>query len=113
MIRATFIGFVANLIHSGLNLMKKTYSYTYDLCLRVFLLAFFATVSVHANEINKDDGLCQAPSAAYEINIPEISSSLQNIQDLEGVNERGLLRVLLHRKTNACTIQYEACRALK
>ncbi|MEM6998270.1 MAG: transporter substrate-binding domain-containing protein [Pseudomonadota bacterium] len=84
--------------------MKQIYSYAYDLCLRVFILAFFAMMSVYANEPGNGIEFCQSPSEVYELSVPEISPSLQNIQDLEGVTERGMLRVLLHKKTNACTV---------
>lgn len=105
MIRANFSRFVVNLIQSDLNLMKIICSHKFGLSLRVLLLALIAPASIQANEKIADIDFCQVPDAAYQqLDVSETYSSLENLHDVKTINERGMLRVLLHKKKNDCTI---------
>jgi peptidoglycan lytic transglycosylase F len=85
--------------------MENNRSFMFDSCLRVLLLAFIAPLSVQADHKIADIDYCQLPDAVYEQSeVPAVVSSLENIHDLKAINERGMLRVLLQRKTNACVI---------
>ncbi|MBL1142274.1 MAG: transporter substrate-binding domain-containing protein [Proteobacteria bacterium] len=85
--------------------MKNICFHKFGLSLKVLLLAFTASMSVQANEVNIDLDFCQVPSDEYtQIDISKINSSLKNIHDLRAINERGMLRVLLQKKNNACII---------
>ena len=69
------------------------------------LLALIVPVSVQAKGNSKDVDYCQAPEVVSELSdVSAVASTLQNLHDLEAINQRGSLRVLLHRKVNACTI---------
>lgn len=105
MIRANFSGFVVNLIQFDMNLMKINSSLTFDFCRKVLLLAFIAPMSLQANEKNADADFCRAPNTAdVHINISETNATLKNHHDLEAIKDRGMLRVLLQKKKNGCTI---------
>ena len=91
-------------MQSDLNLMKIDHSLTFDFILKVLILAFIAPLSIQANEKNADADFCRAPEAQEQINISATSTSLENIHDLQAIKERGMLRVLLQKKNNACTI---------
>jgi peptidoglycan lytic transglycosylase F len=85
--------------------MKINRSLTFSLNLRALLFALLAPIPIYASEQNQDVDFCQAPVAEVEqIEVSNFNSSLENIHDFEAINERGMLRVLLQKKTNACTI---------
>jgi membrane-bound lytic murein transglycosylase F len=85
--------------------MKKNRSFTFGCSLRALLLALAAPMSVQANDLSVDKDFCQLPVAELEQrDLSHLKSSLENNHDLQAINERGMLRVLLHRKTNACSI---------
>ncbi|HIF50634.1 MAG TPA: transporter substrate-binding domain-containing protein [Thiotrichaceae bacterium] len=75
------------------------------LILKFMLLALIAPVSVQAKGKSKDVDYCQAPEVVSELtDVSTVASSLENLHDLKAINQRGSLRVLLHRKANTCTI---------
>lgn len=85
--------------------MKHNHSLTFGFSLRALLIALVAPMSIQANEKSADIDFCQAPDAEYsQIDVSTVNSSLENIHDLQAINERGMLRVLLQKKSNACTI---------
>ncbi len=85
--------------------MKNNRSFTLDSCLRVLLLTFIAPISIQANEKIVDADFCQMPDVVFErIDNFTATTSVQKSVDLDAINERGHLRVLLQRKTNACVI---------
>ncbi len=93
--------------------MKINCSQTFGLSLKVLLLAFIAPMSSLANEGKVSTNFCMAPTAAEQINIPAINSSLDNTHDLDAINERGTLRVLLQKKTNNCPISQTERRLIE
>jgi len=63
-----------------------------------------APLSVQANEKNTAFDSCQIVDA-IDKQLPTSENYLsENLNDLKGINERGVLRVLLQKKKNACTI---------
>jgi peptidoglycan lytic transglycosylase F len=105
MIRANFSGFVVNYIQSGLNLMKNNRSHTFGLNLRALIFASLAPMSVYAIDNSASIDFCQAPvTKAEQFDATKLQSSLENNHDLQAINERGMLRVLLQKKSVACTI---------
>jgi len=105
MIRANFSGFVVNLIQSGLILMKNNCSQTVGCSLRALLLAFIVSAPIQASEKIIDSDFCQVPDANYEqLNVSDTYTSLEKLHNLNAINERGMLRVLIQKKKNDCTI---------
>ncbi len=91
-----------------MNLMGINHSFTSSSYSRVLLLALLFPITIQA--IETDDklqisGFCQEPDTVHaSVDNSETVHLLQNNHDLKAINERGTLRVLLQRKTNACTI---------
>jgi peptidoglycan lytic transglycosylase F len=85
--------------------MKDNRLFTFDSCLRVLLLAFITPMLCQANEKKVDADFCQMPGVAFErIDNSTVTTSIHKNVDLGVITERGNLRVLLQRKTNACVI---------
>jgi peptidoglycan lytic transglycosylase F len=84
--------------------MKKSNSLTISLTLKaLFLLA--APMSVHAVEGVGDPEFCQSPAINYsETDVLKLNDSLESIHDFQSIQDRGMLRVLLHKKSNTCSI---------
>ncbi len=85
--------------------MENNRLFTFGSILRVLLLTIIAPASIQANQGVAGVDFCQVPNADLEYaDVPEIVSTPENNHDLNAINERGMLRVLIQNKSNACTI---------
>jgi peptidoglycan lytic transglycosylase F len=85
--------------------MENNRLFTCGFFFKALLLAFMVPVTVQANHEIANVNFCLAPDADLSrTDVPAILTSLENIDDLNAINERGMLRVLLQRKSNTCTI---------
>lgn len=85
--------------------MKTNRFFTFDSCLRKLFLTFMMPMSVLATHESVDGDFCREPEAIQEqLDVSAVTSSLKNIHNLGAINERGSLRILLQKKTNACVI---------
>jgi membrane-bound lytic murein transglycosylase F len=85
--------------------MKYNRSLTLGCFTRALLLASILSAPVYANENESIVDFCQPPTTEYQASaISDIKSSLEHSHDLESINERGILRVLLQKKISGCVI---------
>ena len=85
--------------------MSKKHSLTIGCLSKALLLTSFLSVTVYANEKNAEVVFCQSPITEFEQTVSAKDLSLeQNSHDLEAILNHGMLRVLIQKKTNGCTI---------